>query len=450
MKARLITIAKWAAYPLFYLFCLLLFGHLTFPYERLKDRLIAEFDLAQQKRSGPHQRLEIDSLDSYWFSGVEVKGLRLYLPPDDASRRGSFGADASKDKDAPKPTVVEVDEAHARVKLLPLLIGRVRVSFWASVFGGEVTGLAPIGKGGGAVEVDVSGVDLGKVTPLTDALGGIPMKGAVTAKLELEAVEGKFNKANGSLELTATDVSIGDGKTKIQGLITLPEAKIGELTLSAEAKEGVLKVTKLAANGQDLELAGDGKFNVREPWQSSGADVYVRFKFSDGYRSKNDTTKSLLGEPGSSLPALIEVQVPKMKRAKRADGFYGWHVHGQLKKLKFDPHAADAPAAKSRPGKTDSPFAGGAPTKKLGGLNFPLGPSDAKRDDDDAPAPPPAPRPVPTPEEQPAAAPAPPPVPPPVEPTPPSEAPAPEDRRAPPGGEDPQVAPDMREPPPEQ
>ncbi len=40
------------------------------PYDRLKDRLIAEFDRTQQKR-GPSQaqRLEIDELDSYWFTG---------------------------------------------------------------------------------------------------------------------------------------------------------------------------------------------------------------------------------------------------------------------------------------------------------------------------------------------------------------------------------------------
>lgn len=472
MRERLLTVAKWAAFPAFYLLCLILFGYLTFPYDRLKHRLIAEFDLAQQKRGGAApQRLEIDELGAYWFSGVEVKGARLILPPSEesAGRRSSLGADAlaPKDKekaDGPKPTVIEIDEAHARVKLLPLLIGRVRVTFWASLFGGEVEGLAPLGKSEGAVEVEVSGVDLSKVAPLSELLGGMPVHGAVAAKLELEAPDGKFNKANGSLELTASEVSVGDGKTKIQGLLALPEAKLGDITLSAEAKDGVLKVTKLTANGVDLELAGDGKFNVREPWQLSSADVYLRFKFSDAYRTKNDATKSLLGEPGSTLPALMEVQQPKMKRAKRADGFYGWHVHGQLKKLKFDPHAADSPAAKSRGKSGDSPFGGsaGPPGKKIGGLNLPLGPSDVRpKGDDEAAPPPPPPQPMPMPEEQPPPPPQEPPVrePPPPEPVrepPPPEPvreppPPPQERRAPqgpgmaPGGEE-VPAP---EPPPE-
>jgi len=446
MRSRLVTIAKWAAYPAFYVFCLLVFGYLTFPYDRLKDRLIAEFDLAQQKRGGSApQRLEIDSLDAYWISGVEVKGARLILPPAESgvTRRSSLGSDAlaGKDKaDAPKPTVIEIDEAHARVKILPLLLGRVRVTFWGSLFGGEIEGVAPIGKSAGAVEVEVSGIDLSRVTPLSDLLSGLPVHGTVAAKLELEAPDGKFNKANGSLELTATDVSVSDGKTKIQGLLALPEAKLGDLTLSAEAKDGVLKVTKLSANGVDIELAGDGKFNVREPWQLSSADVYLRFKFQDAYRTKNDATKSLLGEPGSSLPALIEMQQPKLKRAKRADGFYGWHVHGQLKKLKFDPHAADAPASKPRGKSGDSPFSGATTPggKKLGGLNLPLGPSEArpKGDDEAAPTPPPPPPPQPTPqpEEQHAPPPQPPPPVPEPQPEPPQErmpAPAPEEAPVP-------------------
>lgn len=380
MKARLIKIGKWAAYPLFYLFCLGLFGYLTFPYNRLKDRLIAEFDRMQQKR-GPSQaqRLEIDELDAYWFTGVEAKGVRLILPPNElgAARRSSAAAFTSGDaakEGPPKPTVIEIDEAHARVQILPLLIGKMRVSFWASVFGGEIEGVAPMDRSGGDLHVEVSDVDLAKVTPLADILG-LPIAGTLTANLELNAPEGKLNKANGTLEVSAKDVSVGDGKTKIQGLIALPEAKLGELLVSAEAKDGVLKVTKLTANGSDLELNGDGKVTLRDPWNNSLADLYVRFKFSDAYRGKNDVTKSLLGAPGSNVPGLIEMQQPKMKRAKRADGFYGWHVHGMLRRPRFDPHAADSPAARGR-GKSDGAPGANPTTRRPGAATPPPGPSE--------------------------------------------------------------------------
>lgn len=373
MKEKLLRVGKFLVYPAFYIFCLMMFGYCSFPYDRLKDRLIAEYTLSQQSksRSTPPNRLEIDEVDSYWFSGLEMEGVRLILPPADESP--SFGAAKAEDKAAPKDTVIEVTEAHARVRILPLLIGRVKVDFWAKAFGGEVSGLVPVGSTNGPVEVELEEVDLGQVPVLT-AMVGLPLKGIANGTLELEAAEGKFNKANGALDLTVKDVSVGDGVTKVKGAIALPEAKLGDLTITAEAKDGVLKVTKFSAPGPDIELVGDGKVAVREPWNDSNADLYLRFKFADGYRNKNDVTKSLLGVPGSNAPALFELADPKIKKAKRPDGFFGWHIHGALKRLKFDPSTADGPVGSGKKSSTttkgpgDSSFGAG---KKPGGMAVP-------------------------------------------------------------------------------
>jgi type II secretion system protein N len=346
VRDRFIRIARWVAYPLFYLFCLAMFGYLTFPFDRLKDRLISEVE----RRGKPGQRLEIDRLSSYWFTGVEFSGMKLTLPPDDSP--GSMGGMAlprsgedfatAAAATAPKESTLTIEEGHARVRILPLLIGRVRVDFWASGLGGEIEGTAPVGTANGEVALEFTKLDLGKIEPLVHMLG-LPLKGLASGKLELSPSEGKFSKANGTLDLSVEGIVVGDGKTKIQGLIELPAAKLGTLTVSAEAKDGMLKVNKLNATGTDLELVGDGRVSVREPWNDSSADLYLKFKFTDAYRTKSETTKSLLGEPGSPLPGLMEMQVPKMKRAKRADGFYGWHVFGTLKRLKFEPSAVDAP-----------------------------------------------------------------------------------------------------------
>jgi type II secretion system protein N len=386
MKERLLRVAKWAVYPAFYVACLALFGYLTFPFGLLKDRVIAEF----ARKGKPGQRLEIEKLSSYWFSGVEVTNVKLVLPPDDPAPAGfgypSGGSDfggAAPAAAPPKETVIALDEAHVRVRILPLLIGRVRVDFWASTMGGEIRGVAPVGGSGGDIEVELTKVELGKIEPLTQALG-LPLKGTATGKLALSAVDGKFSKADGSLNLTIEDIVVGDGKTKIQGILELPAARVGTLTLTAEAKEGVLKVTKLASQGADVELIGDGRITTKEPWNDSQADLYLRFKFTDAYRTKSDTTKTLLGDPTSPLPGLIEMQVPKMKKAKRADGFFGWHMHGALKNPKFDPSTVDvappAAAAASAPAK-------GGKFKKSTGVNLPFGASTANGDAPPSPPP---------------------------------------------------------------
>lgn len=78
-----------------------------------------------------------------------------------------------------------------------------------------------------------------------------------------------------------------------------------------------------------------------EPWGNAIADFYIPFELTGAYRAKGSMTKMLLGEPGSPLPGLIGGQVPNMKRAKRSDGFYGWHVHGAFKRLRYDPSATE-------------------------------------------------------------------------------------------------------------
>lgn len=422
MKERLRRIAKWAVYPAFYFACLALFGYLTFPFGLLKDRVIAEF----ARKAKPGQRLEIEKLSSYWFSGVELTNVKLILPPDEPAPSGfsySGGGDyggALPAAAAPKEMVIAIDEAHVRVRLLPLLIGRVRLDFWASTMGGEVRGLAPVGGSGGDLEVELTRIDLGKIEPLAQTLG-LPIKGIATGTLALSAVDGKLSKADGSLDLSIADILVGDGKTKIQGILELPAMRVGTLTLTAEAKEGVLKVTKLAAQGADVELIGDGRITTKEPWNDSQSDLYLRFKFTDAYRTKNETTKSLLGDPTSSLPGLIEMQVPKMKKAKRADGFYGWHMHGALKNPKFDPSAVDVapPAAAAGSG------AKGAKFKKSSTVNFPFGASTAAKEDSAA-SPPITPRPQRAQEEPTRAVPPEQPAPIPVEAPPPAPTPVPE------------------------
>jgi type II secretion system protein N len=414
VKQRFFRILKFLAYPALYMTCLILFFYLTFPWNRLKDRIVAEIGIRAQKPKSAIQRVEIDDLDSYWFTGVEAKGVRIYLPPSD---------DAGTTQDKPTESVIKVDELHARLQILPLFLGRVRVKFWAHAFNGDINGMVPVGASSGPVEVQLDSVDLSYVDIIKDTIG-IPIKGIATGKLELAAEGGKFSKASGMLDLAINGVAVGDGKSKIKNQIALPEAKLGDLIITAEAKDGALKITKFEANGTDIELAGDGKVNVREPAGSSVADLYVRFKFTDAYRNKSDLTKTLLGAPGSSIPSLFEMADPRIKRSKRADGFFGWHIHGALGRLKFDPSATDGGGAAKSRGKSDSPFT----TKKS---LLPLGTATV-RDGKDEPV---SAKPVTAepkaaePEVAPPAAPERAPVPPPSEGTPPGSEEGPTPRR---------------------
>ena len=69
----------------------------------------------------------------------------------------------------------------------------------------------------------------------------------------------------------------------------------------------------------------------------------LRFKLSDAYRGKDENTKSIFGAPGSSAPGLLELE-PRVKQAKRPDGFYGFHIGGVARDPRFEPSPSGSSA----------------------------------------------------------------------------------------------------------
>ena len=147
----------------------------------------------------------------------------------------------------------------------------------------------------------------------------------------------------------ASKVEIGDGKAKIRNTIALPKLDAGEMTFTAEATDGRLKIEKFSAKGKDIEVVADGSVRLRDPMDQSLAELSLRFAFSDAYKNKNDITRGLFGAPGSSMPGLFDLD-PKTKRAKRPDGFYAWRLVGPLGRMEPQPApmGASGSAAPSR------------------------------------------------------------------------------------------------------
>jgi type II secretion system protein N len=319
-------------YPLFYVVCLCVFASITFPYDKLKERMVAGFN-AQQRAGNGQEELQIDEMSGYWLSGVRVKGVRLLT--------------ASSEPGKP-PSKIQIDEATARYSLLSALVGSSNVSFDAFAFGGELSGSYGVHGSDKAIDVTLDGIDLGEVTPLVQLLG-VPLQGKLGGTIRLTMPEGKTSKASGAISLEAKDVAVGDGKAKIKGALALPKLEVGALAFVAEAKEGTLRVTKLVAGGKDVEVQGEGRITLRDPASDSLCDAQARFKINDAYRNKSDITKSLFGTPGSTAPALFELADPKVKQSKRADGFYVWTLRGPLGHIEFIP-AGGAGGSPSIPG----------------------------------------------------------------------------------------------------
>ena len=325
MKERMKRILPWIGYPLFYLLAFVLFAIVTFPFDKLKEHLVVTFNDGQ-RQTGGHDQLSIGEMSGYWLTGVKLRDITFVL--------GS--ADPKK-----PPAEIKVAEARASIALLPLLAGNKDVSFHASVFDGEISGSYEMHGKDRAIDLDLEGLDLGQLEPLTQLLG-LPFEGKLSGTVKLSMPEGRASKGGGEVNLEASDVAIGDNKAKIKvgfGELTFPRTVIGNLSFAAEAKEGVLKLTKFSATGRDIDIDGDGRITMRDLATESLMDVILRIKFSDGYKDKSDMTRALFGAPGGKgMPPLLE-QEPKVKQAKRADGSYGWVLRGQLGRPDFIPSA---------------------------------------------------------------------------------------------------------------
>lgn len=330
-KERLRRIGPKLGYPVFYLFFLVVFLSWTFPYEKLRDRIVTSFN-ASQKGSAHPQTLKIDDLDSSFLTGVKAKGVRLISPPAETGKA---------------PSVVTIDEARARISLLGLLVGNKDISFSIDAFEGTIKGNFEDSGKSRDIEVELENVDIGRIDMITANIG-FPLSGKLTGTVKLALPEGKASKGNGTIALDIKEMMAGNSKELTVktplGPFTLPRLKVGNFTINAEAKDGNIKLSKLSAAGGDVDVSGEGKIQLRDNANDSHLDMNVKFKINDSYRNQNDKTKMLFGSPGSKDKPMLEMD-PKMANAKTSDGFYGLRVAGTLGKPDIRPGSGGAAAA---------------------------------------------------------------------------------------------------------
>lgn len=328
-------------YSAFYSFAFMLSVYLMFPYERIRDKVVIEF--AKQQRGPNPMTLDIEEMSPYWFTGVQATNVALTIPP-----KESFGREGESEK---APTVITLEELKVRLSIFKRIIGKTEVSISISAFGGEINGVFHDDGTERSIELDLENINVGQMTILS-SLVGLPIAGTLHGTVNLTMPDRRIAKSNGSIALTVDGLAVGDGKTKIKNTLALPRMNVGEFAFEAEVTNGVMRLSKLGASGQDLDIAADGKFTLRDSLSESISDLYLRFKFNDSYRKKNDITKGLFGEPGSSTPGLFEIADPKIKQSKRADGFYGWHMVGMVSAPRFDPFAGTVPSSATSSKKT--------------------------------------------------------------------------------------------------
>jgi len=332
---------KWVGYVLAYLLAFVLFAYVSFPYERLRTYVVSVYNSAQTPPS--QNRLEIDSLTWSWrFPGIVAEGVRLVVPSPPVP-------DAEKPS---PPQYLEAKEVYVSASALGLLTGAREASFGADALDGDISGWARDSESGRRLELQLDGVNPGSI-PQLQGIIGLPLAGSLSGQISVDVPEGNFSKAEGTVDLAAEDLVLGDGKAKIKNTIALPELHVGKFVLKAQITGGRLKIDECTSQGRDLELALTGSLRLRPKVENSVADLELKFSFAEKYRTQSDMTKALFGQPDSKIPGLFDTATTG-HLSKQEDGSYGARLTGTLARI------APRPLGAARRGKDKDTSAAGA------------------------------------------------------------------------------------------
>lgn len=341
VKERLRRFGKVIGYAAFFVVMLLIFIAVTFPYDAVRAKIVGSFN-AQQKPGAAQQELQISELSGYFVTGVHASGVKLLS--------------ASTDPNSP-PVEISIDEARARLRILPLLIFRKVVAFDLEMLEGTASGTVSENGADRSVDLTFDGVDVGQIGPVKQAVG-LPIQGKLYGTLKLDLPGSKASKANGTIALELRELTVGDGKAKLKipGLpgegLTIQKLSVGTLTIEGEAKDGTLKFSKIGSNGPDVIIDGEGNVKIRELANESIVDVTLGLRISDAYKNKSDANKGLF--------AMLDM-APDAKAAKRPDGSFAVRLAGPLGRLKPAPAGAGAAATGGILAPGVGPFRGAKP-----------------------------------------------------------------------------------------
>jgi type II secretion system protein N len=265
----------------------------TFPVEAVKERLVME-------AGAQGWTLIVGDARPAGFAGVGFRDVTLQL------------ADGAR---------IPIERLDAKLRLVPLVLGRRGIAFDANLFEGRVNGYAEDAHGTQRVVATVAGVDLSRAAALRKSLG-VDLAGVVHGDVDLTLDTAQPPRSTGHVDLLVDKAAVNGGEMPVPGMggaLTLPKLSLGQVTAKAVVKEGKLTFDKLEAKSDDVEASGDGLYLVVQP-RLTVAPIFgkAKLKIRDTFWLKS-------GAQG--FKSVVEMA---LAQARGRDGAYGFQIYGTL------------------------------------------------------------------------------------------------------------------------
>jgi type II secretion system protein N len=273
---------------------------LTFPFGRVKDKLIESLSEKYE--------VNIGSVDGGWLPG------RVYFKAVSLRTRPTKADDVA--------TTFYIEQLQVDVGMFALLRGTVAVKLNADIGAGRLR--ADVAISSGSTVISVVGDDLPSARlPIREGLG-LPMSGKLRLAFELDLpndkskagkVSANWLKADGSASLSCpAGCTIGDGKSKLkvnlknsrsqafaEGGIDFGKVNIDTLFANIELKNGKVDITKFETKSPDGELHVDFDMALNQDLNQSLVTGCLRFNGSDGLRKREPKIYGALSTTGAPL-----------------------------------------------------------------------------------------------------------------------------------------------------
>jgi type II secretion system protein N len=273
---------------------------LTFPFNRVKDKVI---ELLADKYD-----VTIGDVERSLIPGkMYFKAVSLRTRP------------TSKDEIA---STLYIEQLDVGIGLFALLRGTASVKLDAKIGPGHLRGTLALSKDD--TSIDLVGDDLpSDKLPMREVIG-LPMSGKLRFAINLDlpndkAKTGKVGpnwvKAEGNIELACpSGCTVGDGKSKLrpklrikaqqafaEGGIDFGKVTIDTLLANVEIKNGKLSVTKFDAKSTDGEVHVDFDLALNNDLLSSAVTGCLRFRGSDALLKREAKTHAAISTTGAPV-----------------------------------------------------------------------------------------------------------------------------------------------------
>ncbi len=317
---------------------------LAFPYDRVKDQIVAI-------AAAQNLDMEVGSTGPVLGMGVMLKDVTLRTRPEPGK----------------KASLIPIERARLEVSPMAQLRGELAYTMELDALDGRISADVQAEKTRGRTKLGTRSISLAQLPGVKEAIN-LPLAGRMDMSLDLTMPNNRNGEAGGNLSWSCDGCGLGDGKEKLkiasnpllaEGM-SFPRISLGDFAGKVVFQKGVGRLQGVHARSTDGELFIDGEVRLADPVGYSYLDLYVRFKLSEGLLRRADKLQLLLQLAESA--------------GKRSDGFYGFRLTGSLSRLNSvqwmqnSPFPAAGAGFGSRAAAPTPPPSGGPPKRLMGGL----------------------------------------------------------------------------------